>query len=317
MPGDQIGAVMTQLDLASDGYTITKATQELAVRGREDLERHAATFLACKAIEGCKQGTTENYGLCLRQFIDNITVPLEEIDANVIRKYLLWYKMNHKISDRSLDSQRGILDRWFTWMQNEGIITKNPCANVAKIKYRIEQKPALTQTELEHLRDVCRTDRERALVEVLYSTGCRISESLNIKVKEIRFDLPQPEVKVLGKGDKPGKVYFTPRAVSVIKKYLTSRRHDSEYLFCNDRGGGKMKRTNAEKLFRQLRARADLESKKLTPHTMRHTTATVAAKTAPIQVVRDILRHEKLDTTLIYAETFEEDVKTYHAKAIL
>lgn len=317
MGGDQIGAVLNQLDIVAGDYTISKASKEIAVRGRDDLERCAKLYVVCKQIEGCKQATINNYALHIKGFINYCTCPLKEIDANCIRKYLLLYKMDHEISDRSLDSIRGVLSNWFLWMQNEGYITKNPCANIAKMKYKIEKKPALDQTELERLRDVCRTDRERALVEALYTTGCRISEMLSIKVKEIKWDLPQPECRVIGKGDKPGTVYFSPRSVFVIKRYLASRPHDSEWLFNNERGGGRMSRSNAEKIFRQLRALAGLQEKRLTPHTIRHTTATAAAKVAPIQVVRHLMRHDKIDTTMIYADTSDDDARAYHAKVIV
>jgi site-specific recombinase XerD len=102
----------------------------------------------------------------------------------------------------------------------------------------------------------------------------------------------------------------------MIKKYLKTRRHDSEWLFCNERGGGKMQRENAAKKFRELRGLAGLEEKRVTAHTMRHTFATQAGKTAPIQVVQQMLRHSKLETTMIYVETSQDDVKAYHAKAI-
>ena len=314
---DVIGAVLNHLDMVATNYSISRTTTSLVVRGREEMFKYGKLFVICKQIEGCKEGTIKNYGTVLKHFIEYVNCPLDEIDSNVIRKYLLLYKMDHDIMDRSLDKIRETLGNWFLWLQNEGYITKNPCANVSKIKYPKTQKEALDLNELEHLRDCCRTDRERALIEVLFSTGCRITEALSINVKDIKWNLPKPEVKVIGKGDKEGIVYFSARSISVMKKYLASRNHDSEWLFCNDRGGGQMKRENAEKIFRQLRELAGLEDKKLSPHTMRHTTATVAAKVAPIQVVKEILRHEKIDTTMVYAETSIDDIKTYHSRAIM
>jgi len=182
---DQIGMLLGHLDDVATGYTITKASTELTVRGRDDLENYAKLYIVCKKIEGCKEATIDNYGHHIRAFVNYCSVPLEEIDANCIRKFLLLYKMDHDISDRSLDHIRQDINNWFLWLQNEGYITRNPCANVARIKYTVERKPALTMNELEHLRDVCRSDRERALVEALYATGCRISEALSIKVNDI------------------------------------------------------------------------------------------------------------------------------------
>lgn len=316
LSGETMNAIMKRIDLASEKYSIGKASTEIAVRGKEELEEAAKVYLVCKKLQGQSDETIYNDKLKLANFIDYCNCPLKEITANVIRKYLLLYKMNRNLKDNSLDKIRGALNHWFKWLQNEGYITVNPMANVDKIRFIQEHKPAINQTELEALREVCRTDQERCLVEVLYSTGCRISEALNIKIKDIRFDLPQPEVKVIGKGKKPGIVYFSPRSITMIKKYLKTRRHDSEWLFCNERGGGQMQRENAAKKFRELRGLAGLEEKRVTAHTMRHTFATQAGKTAPIQVVQQMLRHSKLETTMIYVETSQDDVKAYHAKAI-
>lgn len=313
---NQIGTIVTAIDMIATRYTIAKASQEIAIRGRDKLEEAAKLYIICKQIEGCSPSTLSNYMLHINGFVRYCGVPLEEIDANCIRRYLLLYKMDHSITDRSLDHIRQDLAGWFSWLQNEGYIARDPMATVAKIKFQAKRKPALDMTELERLRDACRDDRERCLVEVLYSTGCRISEALSIKHEEIRFDLPQPEVTVIGKGNKPRTVYFSPRAVSMIRRYIKTRSHESEWLFVNDRGGGQMKRANAEKIFRQLRAAAQLEGKRLTPHTMRHTIATQTIKIAPVQVVQQLLGHSKIDTTMQYAETSQDDVKSYHAKAI-
>ena len=317
MAGDLIGTVLNQLDVVATGYSISKMSTEISIRGRDELEKYAKLFVVCKQIEGCKPDTIENYARHIKALINYCSVPLEEIDANVVRKFLLLYKMDHSISDRSLDHIRQDLAVFFLWLQNEGYIARNPCANVAKIRYTAKHKEALTPVELEHLRDVCKDNRERALIEMLYSTGCRISEALSIKVADIKWDLPQPECKIIGKGDKEGIVYFSPRSVSTLKRYLSTRRHDSDWLFNNDRGGGQMTRQNAEKMFRDLRKRAGLEEKRLTPHTIRHTTGTIAAKTIPVQAVKELLRHSKIDTTMIYVDTSQDDIRSYHAKAIV
>ena len=77
-----------------------------------------------------------------------------------------------------------------------------------------------------------------------------------------------------------------------------------------------MQRENAEKRFRQLRELAGLDEKKVTPHTMRHTLASHTSKIAPVQVVQKMLGHSRIDTTMIYVETSDDDVRSYHAKAI-
>ena len=77
-----------------------------------------------------------------------------------------------------------------------------------------------------------------------------------------------------------------------------------------------MRRENAEKRFRELRELAGLQDKKVTPHTMRHTFGTHTSRIAPVQVVQKLLGHSKIDTTMIYVETSQDEVKAFHAKAI-
>lgn len=309
-------AVIDSIDVVMENYNVERKTTALVVVGKDKVEEAAKLFLICKKIQGCTDGTIYNLRLAIEGFVNYCNCPLKDIDANVIRRYLLLYKTNHKVSDVSLDKLRCNLALWFAWMQNEGYINRNPMSNVSQIKYVKKHKPSVDQKELESLREACRNDQERCLVEVLYSTGCRISEALSIKLSDIKFDLPYPECQVIGKGSKERTVYFSPRSISAIRKYIKSRRHESEYLFINERGGEKMRSDNAEKKFRELRVLAGLESKNLTPHTMRHTFATQTGKTAPVQVVQKLLGHTRIDTTMIYMDTSQEDARAYHSKAI-
>lgn len=313
LPDETLKSVIQVFDEVSVNYSISKNSIDLAIRGRDEMENYAKLYVVCKKLEGCSEATIENYANSIRIFIQYMQCPLEEIDTNAIRKFLLLYKMDHDITDRSLDKLRSTIASWFLWMQNEGYIERNPFANMKRIKFEAEQKPALEQTELERLRESCRDDRERALVEVLYSTGCRITEILNLKTNDVDWDDEHPECKITGKGNKKRMIYFTPRAVYAVKRYLSGRSHNSEWLFTNDRGGGQMHRENAERIFRQLRKLSGLDGKKLTPHTLRHTTATQTIKIAPVEVVRKLLGHTNINTTMIYAESAESDVKRYHS----
>ena len=314
---EQLQRILAALDAVAGDFTITKAELGLSVIGREELEKIIKLYIVCKGIEGCSKNTLAGYTLALMNFKDRIMKPIGEITVNDMRQYLITYKMENGISDRSLDHLRTILNSFFTWCQNEGHVTKSPMGAIKPIKYRKIRKPALDPEELERLRSCCRDDRERALVEVLYSTGCRISEIINARIDDINFNVHPVTIKIIGKGNKPGIVYMSPRAVAALRKYLAGRRYASTYIFNNNRAGGQMSKENAEKIFRQLRKLAGLEEKRLTPHTLRHTLGTNLALTVPIQVVQRTLRHETIDTTMIYAETSDQDVVHYHARVMI
>ena len=137
---ETMGKMLSTMDTVAIRYTITKATQEIAIRGRDALEEAAKVYLVSKKLDGCTDATIDNYALHIKGFIGYCSVPLEEIDANVVRRYLILYKMDHQINDRSLDKVRQTLHGWFGWMQSEGYIQRNPMANINKIKYTVEQK---------------------------------------------------------------------------------------------------------------------------------------------------------------------------------
>ena len=115
---EQIGTIVAAIDMIATRYTIAKASQEIAIRGRDKLEEAAKLYIICKQIEGCSHSTLSNYMLHINGFVRYCGVPLEEIDANCIRRYLLLYKMDHSITDRSLDHIRQDLAGWFSWLQN-------------------------------------------------------------------------------------------------------------------------------------------------------------------------------------------------------
>lgn len=316
LPEDILDRVAKCLDNVAQEYTITRASTELTVLGREEAEKLVKMYIVAKCLEGLQKTTISSYTLTLKNLVRSLTKPITEITTNDLRQYLAAYQLQRGNKPASVENKRVTLAGFFEWAHAEGYIQTNPMTRIKAIKYEKEQKPALTPEEMEKLRRVCRDDRDRALIEVLYSTGCRISELCNAKLEDIDWTTKPVSMSVIGKGNKKGKVFISPRAAALLQWYLNTRKHKSPHVICNIRGGGKMSKENAEKIFRKLRALADLEIKKVTPHTLRHTMATDALKTAPVQIVQKLLRHSKIDTTMIYAETDEEDVMTCHRRAM-
>ena len=174
----------------------------------------------------------------------------------------------------------------------------------------------MTQKELELLRRACKTPRELAIIETLYSTGCRVSELTNIKLCDI--DWEKRAVHLVGKGKKHRDSYLNAKAEVSIGDYLLHRKYQSEYLFCNDRGGGKTTKDNIEKIVRNIAARSEISGKHITPHVMRHTTATQALNSGmQVQDIQKMLGHSNIATTMIYAQTSIEHVAAEHKKYIV
>lgn len=308
--------ISTALDEVSSKYCINEAETHLAVLGREEFQRIIKNYIVVKHMEGLSDNTLQNYLLRLNHFMNASLKPISEINANDVRLYLFKYQNDTGITNRSLDSIRSVICTFFRWAASEGYIQNNPVENMKPIKFEAKPRQALEQIDLEIIRNACSTDREKALIEVLYSTGCRVSELTGIKLSDIDWNCHS--VSLLGKGKKYRTSYLNAKAEIAIRSYLSHRSHTSAYLFCNDRGGGKMKKTNIERMIRIIRNRAGMGDRRITPHTFRHTTATQALQSGmPITDIQVLLGHASVNTTMIYAHTSREAVQAGHKRCIV
>lgn len=137
----------------------------------------------------------------------------------------------------------------------------------------------------------------RALVETLTATAMRVSEALSLNRDDIDFD--KREATIVGKGNKQRVVFFTPRAISWIQRYLDLREDDSPTLFSN-RFGAPLSIGAVEQTFRRVRLSANI-GKPVSPHMLRHTAATLLLrKGCPIGYIKEVLGHSRLETTCRY-----------------
>ena len=177
----------------------------------------------------------------------------------------------------------------------------------------------MSQLELEHLRAACITKRDRALVEFMYSTGCRVSELTNAKLSDI--DWETKSVHLFGKGKKHRMSFMNARCEVTLKEYLETRTDDVAYLFVSTRKyAGKPKpltKSAIERVVKILSNRAGM-NKKVTPHVLRHTTATTAVQNGmPIEDISKLLGHASVATTMIYAKTSTDKVYSNHRRCVI
>lgn len=272
-------------------------------------------YFVSRKIEGLSNKTLELYRLYLDDFFFSVNKELEEITANDIRVYLYTVQKQRNISDRTLDSRRSAIHAFFTWAADEGYIGKNPCRSIKKIKYERKERKGLTPIELEKVRMACKTIREKALVEFLYSTGARVTEACTIKKENVNFE--KGEVVLFGKGSKHRTSYLSAKATLYLIEYLKSRTDQSEYLFVSERKPHNgLKKEAVERVIRNIGKRSGIE-RDLCPHLFRHTVATdMLRKNTPITDVQRMLGHENVNTTMVYAKTCDEDVKANHRKSV-
>ena len=269
-------------------------------------------FLDAKKIEGCSERTIQYYKVTVEHLFSIIDTEVRKITTEEIRRYLAEYQKINGCSNVTVDNIRRNISSFFSWLEEEDYILKSPMKRIHKIKTKTVVKNVITDEGIEKLRDNCSEIRDLAMIELLYSTGIRVGELVNLNIDDI--DLDGRECVVYGKGDKERRVYFDAKAKVHLKRYIESRSDDNGALFVTlDSPYARLKISGVEIRLRQLGRRLDLD--RIHPHKFRRTMATRAIdKGMPIEQVQRILGHSQIDTTMQYAMVNQSNVKSSHQK---
>lgn len=305
-----------KIEMILSNYEIEKRKTDI-VPYTPKLPETVEIFIVSKKIAGLSEKTLYLYLIVLTDFFRTINKDPEKITANDIRIYLYQYQKEHGVSNRTLDGRRTIICSYFNWMASEEYICKNPAINIQPIKYERRHKRAMSQLDLEKVRLACRTKREKAIVEMLYSTGCRVTELERLNISDINFETK--EVTLFGKGSKHRTSYLNAKAEVALKDYLNSRTDDNPALFVYDRKPyGRLKKAGIEFMIRKMMERTSGVTTHVTPHIFRHTTATTALdRGMSIVDVSRLLGHTRVETTMEYITTNSDSVKNNHHNCIV
>lgn len=311
MEGKGLDELQNVLYCVLSGYDITEKSTELQ-RIDRSWEEELGAFLVRKRVEGRSDGTIVQYKQHLRRMLQYINKPVKEITEADLFMYISVYKKRRDVSNVYLDNIRLVFSSFFGWLNNKGYIAKNPAAGLDPIKKEKRIKKPLSDTELEVLRRNCILKRDTALVEFLYSTGVRVSELIALNRQDINYN--SMNAIVYGKGAKEREAYLTATACMHLKEYLAVRTDDNEALFVSLKAPHKrLTVAGVEEILRRLGKETGIE--KVHPHRFRRTMATnILNKGMPIEEVKEVLGHAKLDTTLIYCQINKESVQHHHKK---
>ena len=271
-------------------------------------------FLDAKRIEGCSARTIRYYQTTIQHMLNSIHDPVRKISTETIRDYLVEYQQINGCSNVTIDNVRRIISSFFSWLEEEDYILKSPMHRIHKIKTKSVVKETISDEEIERLRDNCGNARDLAIIDLLYSTGIRVGELVNINIADVSFE--QRECIVFGKGNKERRVYFDAKAKIHLQQYLNTRTDDNPALFVTlDAPHDRLKISGVEIRLRMLGKKVGVS--RIHPHKFRRTMATRAIdKGMPIEQVQKILGHSQIDTTMQYAIVNQENVKTAHRKYI-
>lgn len=287
-----------------ESYDVTAITSDA-----QTSDEYLKVFLDAKTIEGKSDKTVERYRYVLKRLLDSVQASVPQITANHLRGYLMDEK-NRGISDSTLDGVRSVFSSFFGWLWKEGMLDKNPCANIAPIKETKKIRLPFSDVELEKLKEACKTMRDRAMIEFLRSTGCRISEVCRLDRTDIDFE--NMECTVLGKGKKERTVYLDDVAAMILRRYLKERNDLLSALFIG-KGTERITPQGARRALKMIEKASGVEN--VHPHRFRRTLATnLINRGMPIQEVAAILGHDKIDTTMRYVYIKKENVKNSYKK---
>lgn len=272
-------------------------------------------FISAKRIEGCSERTLAYYKATIEHMLSIIVTPLRQVQTDDLRDYLSNYQLINNCSKTTVDNIRRNLSSFFSWLEAEDYIIKSPIRRIHKIRTGSKVKETLSEECIEKLRDSCLHIRDLAMIDLLYSTGIRVGELVNLNIGDINFE--ERECIVYGKGNKQRKVYFDAKAKVHLKRYLEERNDYNEALFVTlDSPFDRLKISGVEIRLRKL-GRLALLDQRVHPHKFRRSMATRAIdKGMPIEQVQKLLGHQQIDTTMHYAMVNQSNVKISHRKYI-
>lgn len=320
-------------------YEITTRSTELALvdedKNRIALER----FITSKKVSGRTDKTLKAYYESCKKILLDMNKTYTDITSDDIRFYIAKRLTRDKVKKVTVSNEIRNFSSFLTWLYNEEYISKNPMLKVETIKQAKTKKVALTEMEIEQLRSAAKDEREKAVIEMLLSTGCRVSELAQIQLSEIE----ESRILIHGKGQKDRYCYLNAKAQIAIQKYIEKRTDTNPYLFpkgknlaealkegnyrspkqrktwwqdANNVQDGHVDNGTVEMMMRKIAKRAGVEQ--ANPHKLRRTFATMALKHGmPIMQVSKLLGHEQLSTTQIYLDLSEDDLEQAHKKYVV
>ncbi len=241
--------------------------------------------------------TIESYEYFMGKFSDFIKKPLAEVQKEDINAFIRSYQ-ERGTSKNSLNTIQTCIICFYTWARDNEKIQGNPLKAVIRIKREKTLPIYLTMDEMKLLIDTAVDERDNLIVKLLYTTGVRVSELVNIKKKDI--DFKTGDIKIFGKGSKE-------RIVNISSLFVMDQIYKYSLEFDDEQKIIDLDTATVQDTIRKLRKQAGIK-KKVTPHKLRHSFATHLLQSGGnIVVIQQLLGHSNLNTTQIYAHTTMEE----------
>lgn len=326
----ELQEIKMQFYILLNDYDVKKMSTDLTVYKGSVNDEVLVRFLRAKVAKGCTKRTLELYQKCVSKILAKIGKPYNEVTPDDLRYYIAYRISRDGVTKTTVGNEMRSLSSFYTWLRTEEVLLKNPMDKVDSVRPTRKKKKAFTQMDVEKIRAGCRTKREQAIVEVMLSTWCRVTELVNMKISDIQGG----KCIVHGKGDKYREVFINARAQIAISVYLAERKDTNPYLFprrkeCVRSSAARwymepdnvdpclpMDKGTVEAMVRNLGKRVGVDH--VHPHRFRRTGATMALRVGmPILQVSKLMGHESIETTQIYLDISSEELEASHAKYVV
>jgi site-specific recombinase XerD len=284
-------------------YELVEKNTELSCKN--DNIFYLSKFLNTKRMEGLSEKTLEQYKRENERFFLYCNKAIFDITKDDVRAYLAILQTKRKISMTTSVNVKRFLSSFYNWLNDEGIIQKSPTRNL-NIKCPKTTRIPFTDRELDVLRNSNLSVRNKAIIELFISTGCRVEEMANIHISDINWY--EKSILITGKGNKQRTVFFDDIAAMYLEKYMKDRNSNIDELFISSKNSNKrLEKKSIECVVRKLGRTNKI---KAYPHKFRRTFATRALRNGmSITTLSKLMGHEKIETTMLYCQIDNSQIK--------
>ena len=267
------------------------------------------------------ENTISSYSLDLKKFTNYVKKDFDKVNKEDVQKYIQY--LSKKESSLSVSRAISTLKSFYKFLQINKYTKSNPLTLISNPKQPKTLPKVLSEEEVNKLLDInLKTDfdyRNKAMLELMYSSGLRVSELINLTVNDI--DIKNCTVRIFGKGSKERIIPLNEYATEAINNYILYHRSvlfkhgENNYLFLNNHGN-RMTRQGFFKILKKIAKEKEIKTE-FSPHTLRHSFATHLLKYgADLRSIQELLGHSDISTTQIYThitnEKLQKDYQNYH-----
>lgn len=272
-------------------------------------------------IKKHSSNTINSYKIDLLEFLDFNNKDILNIDRNVVNKYMQ-YLYDKDVSKSTIARRMSSLRTFYNYLYKNGMVNKNYFVGIKNPKKDNGLPKLVKEIDIDKMFLVPDTrnplgQRNLLIIRILYATGVRVSELVNIKLSDI--DIREKTIRILGKGDKERIVIFGNNTQDILNLYLNNGRYklsrdNNDYLLLN-KDGNKLSDRYVRSIINDIIIKASI-SMHVSPHMLRHTFATgMLNNGADLVSVKEMLGHESLNTTSIYTHVSDDKIREIYNKA--